>query len=486
MGKLRLLLSAGAMLSLVAGAANAARILGMQGNPATVTGTGLVNQLSGFQQMGSPYTGGQGLEIEPATPWSVPAPGTINMRVNSFVNEFPMYTSFTGMNGAGTPGSNAGNKIQGYGIYGWIRIDLGLDGMTKNGIKYGAYTQIRENNTTAPAGGTLSGATNSGFATNPSVDSLGNTLYVRHANVYIGTDQLGFIKIGTGIAAQTLFETGLNDNFDIGGWISFDGTNIPANMGPVWPWADEGGEYMAARLVYVSPVIAGFDAGIAFAPNNSTPFDGSGCSTGYGGVGCVTQSSSTFAADQGRYRNELGLALRYRNAFGPIGLAVAGIYTTSGKVNAVGPQVYNGENIGDIGASVSVNHVWSIGGNVMFGAFNGNWGLQNKPVGLQTSTTQAVAWEAGTKYTFLQVPLTIGTYYFNYKYQGQPGIPTQRTSQGIDVGAVYGMGPGVVLIAEYAWGQNYQGGYDFLTQAPGAAGNKVTAQVATVGMSVRF
>ncbi|HVC59920.1 MAG TPA: hypothetical protein VND19_06100 [Acetobacteraceae bacterium] len=487
MGKLRLLLSAGAMLSLVAGAANAARILGMQGNPATVTGTGLVNQLSGFQQMGSPYTGGQGLEIEPATPWSVPAPGTINMRVNSFVNEFPMYTSFTGMNGAGTPGSNAGNKIQGYGIYGWIRIDLGLDGMTKNGIKYGAYTQIRENNTTAPAGGTLSGATNSGFATNPSVDSLGNTLYVRHANVYIGTDQLGFIKIGTGIAAQTLFETGLNDNFDIGGWISFDGTNIPANMGPVWPWADEGGEYMAARLVYVSPVIAGFDAGIAFAPNNSTPFDGSGCSTGYGGVGCVTQSSSTFAADQGRYRNELGLALRYRNAFGPIGLAVAGIYTTSGKVNAVGPQVYNGENIGDIGASVSVNHVWSIGGNVMFGAFNGNWGLQNKPVGLQTSTTQAVAWEAGTKYTFLQVPLTIGTYYFNYKYQGQPGIPTQRTSQGIDVGAVYGMGPGVVLIAEYAWGQNYQGDYNFLTGATGtSAGNKVTAQVATLGMSVRF
>ncbi|HVC59922.1 MAG TPA: hypothetical protein VND19_06110 [Acetobacteraceae bacterium] len=481
MDKLRLLLSAGAMLSLAAGAANAGRLMDLQGNPATVSGTGLVTQASGFEQMGSPYSGGQGLEGEAAVPWSVPAPGTINMRINSFVNEFPMYSSWTGMNGSGTGKANAGNKQQGYGIYGWIRIDLGVDGMTKNGVKYGAFTEIRENNTTAPAGGTSSGATaNSGFATNPSVDSAGNTLYVRHANVYLGTDQLGFIRIGTGLGAQTLFETGLNDNFDIGGWISFSGANIPANLAPVWPWADEGGAYMAARIMYLSPVIAGFDGGIAFAPNNSTPFDGSGCSVAY--TACTTQSSSSLAGDQGRYRNELGVALRYRNAFGPIGLAVSGIYTTSGKVNAVGPQVYNGENIGDVGASVAINHVWQISGNVMWGAFNGNWGLQ--PVG----GADAVAWTAGTKYTFLQVPLTVGTYYFNYKYQGTvtPPFPTQRTSQGIDVGAVYGMGPGVVLIAEYAWGQNYQGGYDFLTQAPGAAGNKVTAQVATVGMSVRF
>ena len=118
----------------------------------------------------------------------------------------------------------------------------------------------------------------SGFAQSASGDSSDNTLYVRHANVYLGTDKMGFIRVGTGIAAMTLFETGLSDNFDIGGWISFASTTVPGNMAPVWPWADEGGEYMAARIAYVTPQIAGFDGDIAFAPNNSTPFDGSGCS----------------------------------------------------------------------------------------------------------------------------------------------------------------------------------------------------------------
>ena len=120
MRSLRLLLSAGAILSLVAGSASASRILDQEGNPATPTGTGVVNELDGFQEMGSPYTGGQGLEPETAAPFSVPAPGTINMRINSFVNEFPMMTWFSGQNGAGTPATNAGNKIQGFGIYGWI------------------------------------------------------------------------------------------------------------------------------------------------------------------------------------------------------------------------------------------------------------------------------------------------------------------------------------------------------------------------------
>ncbi len=490
MRSLRLLLSAGAMLSLAAGSAYAGRIMDMTGNPASPTGTGVVTELSGFQEMGGPYTGGQGLETEGAVPFSVPAPGTVNMRVNSFVNEFPMITWFSGQNGNGTPASNAGNKMQGYGIYGWIRIDLGIDGQTKNGIKYGAYTQIRENNTTPVTGG-LSSAT-SGFAQSASADSSDNTLYVRHANVYIGTDQLGFVRIGTAIAAQTLYETGLTDNFDIGGWISFASTNIPSNMTPVWPWADEGGQYMAAAVTYVSPVIAGFDGGISFIPNNSGPFDGSGCSTPYGGVGCVTQSSSQDPGDyEDRYRNEVSLALRYRNVFGPIGFDMSGIWSISGKVNSVTEpealvpaQKYNGLNIGDVGAEFTINHAWNIAGNVMWGNFNGNWALQ--PQGGST----ALAWVVGTRYTIMQAPLTLGAYYFNYNYNGlatpRPvGVGT-RTSRGLDVGAVYGLGPGVVLLAEYAWGQNSQNGFNFLENEVGPNSNKVWAQVLTAGMSIRF
>jgi hypothetical protein len=496
MRSLRLLLSAGAILSLVAGSASASRILDQEGNPATPTGTGVVNELDGFQEMGSPYTGGQGLEGETAAPFSVPAPGTINMRINSFVNEFPMMTWFSGQNGNGTPGSNAGNKIQGMGIYGWIRIDLGIDGQTKNGIKYGAFTEIRENNTTNVTGGPTS--LNGGFGQSASGDSSGNTLYVRHAFTYIGTDQLGFLRIGTGITAMTLYETGLNDDFDIGGWISFASSNIPSNMVPIWPWADEGGQYMAGAITYTSPVIAGFDGGLSYVPNNSGPFDGSGCSAPYGGVGCATQSSSVFTGDvQNRYRNELSIALRYRNSFGPVGMNLSGIYsfsgtvnnngTTNGTVNGISQTTtrYKGLSIGDLGASFSLFRSWNIEGNVMWGNFNGNWALQ--PEGGK----DALAWVVGTKYTIMQAPLTIGAYYFNYRYNGLatallPGMGA-RTSRGLDVGAVYGLGPGVVLIAEYAWGENSQTGFNFLQNTAGNFNsNKVWAQVLTAGMSVRF
>ena len=503
MNKLRVLLSVGTILSLVAGTAHAGRILDMDGNPNTVSGTGLLTLPDGFGEMGSPYSGGQGLESETAVPFSVPQPGKVNFRVNLFVNEFPMAAWWTGMGGAPASVSPAlaGNKQQPFGIYGWIRLDLGIDAMTKTGVKYGGFVEIRENNTTNIGGGTanITGVTstntttglagssvNSGFAQGASADSSDNTLYVRHANVYVGTDQLGFLRIGTGLGSQTLYEVGLFDDFDIGGWISFASANIPANVSPVWPWADEGNAYMAARIQYVSPVIDGFDFGIDFAPNNSTPFDGAGCSAGGGGVGCATQSSSTLPGDfSNRYRNEIGGQVRYRNTFGPVGLAANFGWTKSGVVNntASAPtQLYNGLDIGDAGLLVSLNHQVELGGNIMWGSFNGNWALQ--PQGGK----KAFAWVTGVKWTIPQIPLTLGTYYFNYKYQGTVTGPffSTRTSQGLDVGAVYGFGPGVVGIAEYAWGQVNQGGIDILTNTAGAAFNTVDANVFTAGLSVRF
>jgi len=506
--KLRVLLSAGAILGLVAGTAHAGRIMDMDGNPATVTGTGLVALPDGFGEMGGPYTGGQGLEGESAVPFSVPQPGKVNARVNVFVNEFPMAAWWTGMSGTSSIAGTVGNKQQPYGIYGWIRLDFGIDAMTKTGVKYGGYVQIRENNTTAISGGTASVAAGnftagaappatglagssvtSGFAQSASSDSSDNILYVRHANVYLGTDQLGFIRMGTGLGSQTLYEVGLFDDFDIGGWISFASSNVASGATPVWPWADEGGAYMAARIQYVSPVIAGFDFGVDFAPNNSTPFDGSGCSQSSGGVGCATQESSTLAGDYGtRYRNEVGGAVRYRNTFGPVGMAANVTWTHSGTVSDAAAVVpaYHGLDIGDAGATVQIAKQLELGGNIMWGAINGNWAL--KPAG----GTDAFAWVTGVKWTIPQIPATLGAYYFNYKYQGTTscaagGCNTQRTSQGLDVAAVYGFGPGVVGIVEYAWGQVYQGNVNLLSGALGSAAyNTVNANVITAGMSVRF
>ncbi|HUN39045.1 MAG TPA: hypothetical protein VMU81_02010, partial [Acetobacteraceae bacterium] len=243
-------------------------------------------------------------------------------------------------------------------------------------------------------------------------------------------------------------------------------------------------------LQYVSPVIDGFDFGVGFAPNNSTPFDGSGCSTGGGGVGCATQSSSTLAGDYtNRYRNEIDGAIRYRNSFGPIGFSGSFIWTHSGVVNAAvapGGQTYNGLDVGDAGTYISIFKQLELGGNIMWGAVNNVWAP------MPSGGHHAFAWVTGVKYTMPQFPATVGAYYFKYTYQGTTtgadcGFCTQRTSQGLDVGAVYGFGPGVVAVAEYAWGQVYQGNVDLLTGTVGSgAYNTVNANVFTLGMSVRF
>jgi hypothetical protein len=261
----------------------------------------------------------------------------------------------------------------------------------------------------------------------------------------------------------------------------------------------------------LSPIRFGFDGVVSFAPNNLPATSGGDtCSAVY--TGCISQSTSNAASDLGRYRNQFEIGLRYRNAFGPIGFAASGVYTVSAPTNpgpfASGASVpgtaalrYNGLNMGMIGAEVTINKYLAIGANTQFGAYNGSWGLQNKAgagsaaycvgVGVcQTSQTMAIAWVAGVRYTIPTLPATIGGSFFDYKYQGQPGLPTQRTSAGIDVGATYGVGPGAILLAEYLWGYNYQGGYNFMTSqdtgAAAASNNKVQEQILMAGLALKF
>jgi hypothetical protein len=546
MRKLRLLLYAGTMASALSGSAFAVEFPPSDGSTPSgpiqsPTGVGMVTTSSGFQEVGGTNTAGEGQQYTPTTssynasPFSTPAPGTVNLRIDLQTVAFGEASWWTGMNGSGvsntavlngTTVAAAGNKQAPYAFEGYVRIDLGLDGMSKSGIRYGAFTEIRENtlnpNSTVGSGGastTSSGGATSNTTTAPSSGTSAfngqQTLYVRQAWAYIGTDTLGLIRIGQGFSANSLLETGLNDEFDTGGWNSQAAGGLPPGAtGPVWPWADGGNEYQAARIAYLSPVIAGFDLVTSFAPNN-LPMTSAGNTCSSVNTGCISQSTSNVAGDLGRYRNQFEIGLRYRNAFGPIGLAVSGVYTVSAATQA-GPGApgplsaapagtsalrFNGLNLGIVGGEVTINKYLAIGGNVMFGAFNGSWGLQNKAgpgpsayclsaTLCQTSTTTAIAWVAGVRFTVPSLPSTIGGSFFDYKYQGQPGLPTQRTSAGLDLGATYGLGPGAVLIAEYLWGYNYQGGFNFLTGAAtgttAAQNNKVSEQIALMGIGLRF
>jgi hypothetical protein len=448
----------------------------------SAAGVGMITNASGFQETGSPFTAGQGQQWFPSasgigtSPFSSPAPGTVVVRINLQAVAFMQAAWWTGQNGQGYAGNSAevGNKQQPYGVAGYWRLDFAVDGVSKNGLRYGAFTEIRQN---AP-GGQTTGATTSSANASPtssgtSADDSMNTLYLRALCVYVGSDRIGLLRIGQGscVDAASALLTGLNDEFDYDGW---DGGLIlaPGAVTPAWPWPDGGADYEAQGFAYLSPLRFGFDTVISFSPNNSSVITNTSCSSF---EGCANQSTSNAPGDYARWINRFEVGLRYRNSFGPIGLAVSGTWTHSGIVQP-GPNApttlgtndnvrFNPLNYGTIGAEVSINRYFAIGANTMFGAFNGAGVLQAQPIAQQTTSTMAIAWEAGAKYTLPTVPMTFGGSYYNFKYQGQPGLPTQRVSQGIDVGVDYGLGPGMVAFVEGMWGQISQGGFNLLTGA---------------------
>jgi hypothetical protein len=532
MRRLRLLLYAGAMATTLAGSAFAWEMPPSDGSTPTgplqdAAGVGMNTNASGFQEVGSAYTAGQGQQFTPTasgigtTPFSTPAPGTAIMRINLQAVAGLQAAWWTGMNGQGYGsasslpggGGEAGNKQQPYGVIGFWRFDLAVDGMTKTGMRYGAFTEIRQNSTGGQTtGATTTSANASATSSGTSADNSMDTLYLRNMCLYVGADAYGIFKIGQGscVDAASAMLTGLNDEFDAGGWDS--GLNIaPSQISPSWPWPDGGSDYMPQGLIYLSPVVYGFDTAIGFNPNNSSIITNTSCSDF---EGCSNQSTSNNPGDYARWINRFEIGLRYRNAIGPVGLAVSGTWTHSGQVQpgpsaggssgTSGPATtgsatvrYNPLNYATIGAEVSINRWFAVGANTMFGAFNGPGVLQAQPIAAQSSATTAVAWEAGAKYTIPTIPVTVGGSYYNFKYQGQPGLPTQRVSQGIDLGVDYGIGPGMVAFGEYMWGQIHQGDYNLLTGACGVGAvcsstanpgqnNQVQIQIAMFGLALSF
>ena len=268
MRKLKLLLYAGTMASALGGAAFAVEFPPSDGSTPTgpiqsPTGVGMVTTASGFQEVGSSYTGGQGQQYTPGassynlSPFSTPAPGTAIFRLDLQTVMFGQGAWWTGMNGSGvgtsatingTTLAASGNKQAPYAIVGYVRLDAAMDGMTKSGVRYGAFTEIRENtlnpnSAIGTSSGTVSG-TGNGYALS-SASSSGTsglntqqTLYVRQAWAYVGTDAAGIVRIGQGFSANALMQLGLNDEFDAGGWVGWQAGGVaPSATGPTWPWA---------------------------------------------------------------------------------------------------------------------------------------------------------------------------------------------------------------------------------------------------------
>lgn len=470
----KLLMATAAMVGASLGMANAAQVFTSQPGGTISTSSQNTNMVVPGAQAPSPAT---------------PNPGQIVVRLDLRENVY-----LTGS--WGSADSVNGNKQAPVNIIGYPRFYTGFDGQATNGLKYGMFYEIRINGAGNFAG---SSSGNPGISGN----SGSGTLFWRRDFGYVGTAQAGTLRMGQTDGPMSLFLIGTFDDFATG---LFNGDINDAGVGaggfsgvvPWWPFPDVGNEYTSAKLVYLSPAFAGFDFSVSYEPSSANLVDSSSCSLGTPGpTGCVGQSTSSSGADLQRRHNTVEAGIRYRGAFGPVGLAGSLITMQGGHIDPSngaetstpgGPNVSQFKNLSmyDGGLALTFAGV-TVGGNAIWGQYNGQFAP--KPSGGANS----VAWIGGVEYTY--GPAIVGGSYYSWNYQGALGLPTQRHDQGFALGLTYNIAPGLAFLAEYLYGQRHQGNYNFVDNVAGTtcpAGstcsqfNNVKMQIIGAGFQFRW
>jgi hypothetical protein len=449
-------------------------------------------------QIFSPFT---------AVPGTTPGPATITVRLDGRINFYMMAGSDSGRNpgvvttAAGAAPVATNTKLSDYTFQNYTRLFPSFDGIAANGLKYGGWMEVRQDNAVAPGGGingSISGATRARGA-----------LYVRDNFVYIGTDQLGYLRGGSGWGPTTLFITGSFENFNDGAWngdapAMFTGSNQLA-----WPFMDVSTFYSLDKITYLSPQIAGFDMGVSFAPSTANVNEGvgncsyansaasasglTGVAVGGGGVvGCDATASTSVLAETRRARDIVELEGRYRGAFGPIGVVAQAGGVFSGKVGYDGVAApalrYSDLEIGDGGFQVTYGGL-AVGGHVTAGKTNTGFALDPQ------SGKDYMAWLLGSSYAV--GPFIVGASYFALTSAGSQSGATKPyvggfREYGVAAGGSYALAPGMNVFLAYLYGHQNEKGVDLLSGTTSSAAgfvsthNTIQAQGVSIGTQFKW
>jgi hypothetical protein len=424
---------------------------------------------------------------------AVPAPGTIVIRLNGRI-EVDLTANYTSADKG--IGSAAGNKINPLGIGSYARIYPAFDGLAANGLRYGASMEFRENFASGISPGPLNGTvpTASTTATSPSANSSNETVYVRRAFTYLASDQLGIVRLGQGDGVIGLFDNCIFTtqcwdagvgNFNGG---SIQSTSAQAGLAIPFVWlAGAGAEYANNKIVYLTPQYFGFDFGVQYAPSMGNSFQASGlnASCNQASATCINLTSG---GDATRWYNQVGVGLRYQQAFGPVDFKVYGFYETAGKENLttgayITPAVARStgatatlryDNLSFYKAGVAVTAMnFTLAADYIGGAVNNQ--LNMRPAGGAPMNSVV------TGVTYVNGPLVVGAEIGLVNDQGDARLVgvSQRRETEIAFGGSYKLAPGLQLVGEYMYEYRHQGGFDFNLNAVAVGAGGTTAGAVT-------
>jgi hypothetical protein len=454
---------------------------------------GIANTPSGSKEAGPLST------IYAPNTLAVPSPGTVVIRLNGRI-EVDVTANYTSVDrGVTATGAPNGFKLNPVGVSSYMRLYPGFDGLAANGLRYGAATELRENFGSADR--TFTNTTTGGAANGPSANTSAETVFVRRAFTYLGSDKIGIVRFGQADGVLGLFDnciftsqcwdagvTGVN-----GGALQATG---PGGVGgEPWVWLNQSGaDYGNNKIVYLSPQFFGFDFGVQYAPNMGNTFQMTGLSVGcnQASTTCINTSSGN---DPTRWLNQVGAGLRYQQTFGPVDFKAYGFYETAGKeqlttnaysttaqaragtvINGVtsgaGTLRYDNLNFYKAGVAVTAANI-TVAADYIGGAING--ALSMRPTG--GAPTNAVM----TGITYTSGSISLGAQIGLIDTQGDARLTgvSQRHEYEVAFGGTYKAAPGVQLVGEYMYMHRHQGGFDFATNTLGTPGGSATAGTTT-------
>lgn len=385
-----------------------------------------------------------------------------------------------------------GNKSTPFYIGSFARLYPSFEGVTANGLKYGAFVEVRQ------AGFISSTATGvTANNTGPGGNASNQALIFRRETGYLG-GSWGSVRFGATDGVMALFMTGTFENF-ADNWNS-DDFIINSTTQVTWPFPNNSGNYGNEKIIYLSPSFSGFDFGVSFEPNSVGSGEAnSGAASGgaprlssIGGIAFAGGGAVGGISQLRRERNTVEVAGRYRGNLGPVGLtatlsgfnaATVGNSGLTGTAANGSPQYKFKSPSGiEFGTTVSYGGL-AVGGNVYTGAVNPDGSRNTAPV-IQGGT-DATAFIVGTSYAFGS--FIVGASYLNEIRQGTNaqdlavGTTTASIGKlrewGTSVGGTYGWAPGAALSLTYLYGERHQRGVNLQSTTASAAGNNTHANV---------
>jgi hypothetical protein len=414
-----------------------------------------------------------GAQAQPVTPV---APGTVAVHLNGYL-QFGI--GYYGSSANTVTSGGRTSKLNPYTSIGDARLYAGFDAQTLNGIDYGAQIEVR---TTASDAGNRAGLT-----TGTSGSAGTTSLYVKRAYGYIGTSQAGFVRLGQTDSAFTLLQTGVLEGYGDGAQFNSDGglyNAMPSAAVPgTFVYADSSHLYSTDKVVYLSPTIAGFSAGVGFEPSSNGLKEGTAnCATAASasptGAPLCGAIASFPGANASFRRNTIDAAVMYAGTFGDFATkANFGVLNAAPVNNSLlTTQAFKGMTVYQGGVQTSYAG-FTVGGNIKWGSVQDSYLF--KPTGGRNALDYIV------NATYTVGPYVVGATFLDGQSAGNWSA-TNHVSRtldeyGVAAGGNYVVGKDLSLYLQYEYGHRHQAGWNFnaASASPTASGNAQYQVIAT-------